>query len=292
MKSIKRYIPSLLVSVLLVFSMILTSVMTVVSGYAKPEKLVQLTEDKGIISMIKSELDRHFSEKYNETGVPAEVYTAALSDEYIESILEMNINAGFSRLDGSKFDNKSGIENPQLEESVTSFFSNYADSIGYVKDDVYEQKLQKTIESAYNIISDYCDVYKFSLLNSEGLLAKGAKVYPMLDIAVIISAGIVLLCIILLLLINRREKLSVIYWAGNSLLIAGILGIAPCVYLNSEKYFDAFVLKQPQVFTSFTGLLYDMVDSVMTNLIITAIVGIVLIIAYTVISRLQKKSQA
>lgn len=272
------------------FSVIIEAGMLAVTGYADADKLKSMAKEKGITAMIKTELDEYFSEKYNETGIPAEVYSAALTDEYIESVTALNIDAGFERLDGGSFDNKSGIENPELDESISTFFSDYADSIGYEKNEAYQQKLQRTIDSAYSIILEYCDIYKFSLLNSEGILEKGAKVYPLLDTAVLIGAGLVVLLAGLLLLINRKALSAVIYWAGTSALIAGILGIIPCVYLNSENYFDAFVLKQPQVFTAFTGLLYDMVDSVMTNMIIAAAIGVLLIICYAVSGKIKKKA--
>ena len=290
MKNVKTYIPSLLLSILLVFSMLGISGLLVVRSFADSDKLTGLAEENKIVSTIQSELESYFSNKYNETGVPAEVYTAALTDEYIEKIVGLNINAGFERLDSGKFDNLTGRENPELEESISIFFNDYADSIGYVKDDKYEEKLQKTIDSAYSVITDYCDIYKFRMMNSEGILAKASKIYTRLDMIILAVAGATVLLIVLLLLINIKSKLLVKYWLGISALVSGVIGISPCIYLNASRFFDAFVIKQPQIFKSFTGLLYGAVNSFMINQIILAAAGILLIVLFAVISKKIKTS--
>lgn len=290
MKSLKTYLPSLLLSIFLTFVFLGTSILITADRLASVSSLKELSEKNKIVPMVRTQLVNHFEDKYNETGVPAEIYTDYITDDYIRSVIEININAGFERMNGGKFDNRSGIENPQLEESITTFFNDYADSIGYVRDDAYEEKLQNTIDSAYNVISDSCDIYKFDTINNEGLFAKAGGIYRNLGRLTLAAAGAAILLTVIILLINRKGITSLLYWLGSSALVSGIIGIIPCIYLNAVNYFDSFVIKQPQIFTAFTGLMYKAVDSFMTSQIVIAISGIVLIAGFAVIMKIKKKA--
>lgn len=288
MKSLKTYLPSLILSVLLVFSMIGTSALIVAESYASPERLAELSQEHEIVPKIKTELSNYFGDKYNETGIPAEIYTSALTDEYIAKIVEININAAFSRLDGGTFNNTAGRENPALEESITAFFNSYADDNGYAKDEKFNSKLSATIDSAYSVITDYCDIYKFRTMNNEGILGKVSGIYQSLDKLVLAAAAVTLILLAIIVIINIKAISAALYWSGITALVSGIIGIIPCIYLSSTNYFDAFVIKQPHIFTSFTGLMYDAVDSFMTNQIILLAAGVVMLIIFAVVPKKAK----
>ena len=167
MKNIKTYIPSLIMSVILVFSLLGTSALVTARGFRTPDKLIQLTEEKEIVPKIKDQLKIYFSDKYNETGVPAEIYTDALTDEYIQQSVGCMIEKGIYVMKDNGTRRFDVPQNQQLEDNITRFFSDYADSIGYEKNEVYNEKLSKAIESAYDVIADYSDVYKFQTMNSQ-----------------------------------------------------------------------------------------------------------------------------
>ncbi len=282
MKSLKSYIPSLILSILLVFSLLASSAMIVAKSYASPEKLIELSRENNISAQIKAELSNYYSDKYNVTGIPAEVYTSVISDEYIEKMVEININAGFSRLSGKEFDNTSGRDNPELEKSITDFFNNYADDNGYVKDEKFDTKLATTINSAYSHITDSCDIYKLSTMNNEGILIKASPVYLNLDKLMMIVFVVTALLIAAVLLVNIKAVAASMYWCGITAVVAGVIGVIPSVYLSSTNYFDAFVIKQPQIFTSFTTLMYKAVDHFSTTQIILIVVGAALVTLFVV----------
>lgn len=284
MKNLKTYIPSLILSVLLVFSFTGTSALIVGNSFANPEKLTALMEENEIVPMIRTELKNYFSDKYNETGIPAEVYTEALTDEYIKLAAENYIYAGLDKGASATY-GYNALENEQLEKNITEFFSDYAESINYEKDAKYDDKLEATIKSAYSVIGDYCDVYKFKTMNDEGILEKTSGIYSNLSKIIMLAAGASLLLIAVILLINLKSVSAALYWVGISALISGIIGIIPCIYLNSTNYFDAFVIKQPHIFTSFTKLMYGAMDAFIMNQIILAAAGIVLIIVFSVIQK-------
>jgi hypothetical protein len=259
--------------------------MLVAGKYFTAESFISLAEENEITGKIQSELQSYFKDKYNETGIPPETYTDVITDDYVDSLVKININAGFSELNGGSFDNTTGIENSALEQSIEDFFSSYADSIDYEKDDTYQEKLNTTIDNAYSAITEYCDIYKLGTLSREGILSKAAKVYTRMKLMTYILVGAAVLIILLLILINKSGAL---YWVGISAVISGIIGVLPCIYIKFTRYFDAFVIKQQQVFTSFTTLMYKSVNSFMMNQIILAAAGVVMIIAFAL---LRKKSR-
>lgn len=285
LRSLKTYVPSLILAIFLVFSLMGTSAVLVIKNYADSQKLTKLAEGNEITPKIQTELEKYFSSKYNETGIPEEVYTKAITDEYIDKIVELNINAGFNKLDGKEFDNLTGRNNQELENNIEDFFNSYADSIGYTKDDKYREKIDATIDSAYAVITDYCDIYKFGMLNEEGILGKASGIYGYLDGAFWLLAGISCLLAVLIFFINIKSVSAALYWFGISAVISGIIGALPCVYLSFTNFFDSFVIKQQQIFTSFTSLFYNLSDSFMINQIILFAVGILMIIIYAVVPK-------
>lgn len=118
-------------------------------------------------------------------------------------------------------------------------------------------------------------------LNSEGILAKASPIYQNISIIIIAALACIAVIIILMLIINRKAVSDAVYWIGASSLVAGIMGIIPCIYLNSTNFFDSFVIKQQQIFTSFTSLMYKSVNSFMINNIILAAIGLILILVYS-----------
>lgn len=291
MNSLKKYIPCLLLSLILVFASLGTSAVIIAGKYANTDKLVELTEENEIVPMIKSQLENYFSDKYNSTGIPAEVYMSAITDEYLLSVVNGTINEAFDYMENEKPAEFTVKSNTQLEENITDFFSDYAESIGYEKDDNYNKKVDSAISSAYNAIGEQCDIYKLKTIYNKGLLIKAKPIYQNLNLIKYACLGVTVLLVVIIVLINIKSISAALYWTGISSLISGAIGIIPCIYLNETNYFDAFVIKQPQIFTAFTGAMYSAVDSFMMNQIILAAVGALLIIVYAVVNRLKKKEK-
>lgn len=284
MKNLKTYLPSLVISVLLVFALLGTSAIIVVKAMANEKSLIKLTEEKNVSSMVNSELSGYFSKKYNETGIPAEIYTDALTDDYIRESIKIYISGAFDALENDGKLNVSLPENKKLEENLSTFFIDYADSIDHEKDDAFYEKVNATIESAYRKIADACDIYKMKTAGSEGLLSKAGKVYRNIDIMLIAAVVACIILIGLLIAVNRKNLRNTKYWTGISAVISGIIGIVPCIYLSCTRYFDSFTIKQPQTFASFTGFMYKSTDKLIMNHGILIGTGILLIVLYAVFS--------
>lgn len=282
MKSGKNYVISIFASVILVFVLILSAGMITVNKVASPDYLKELSSKNNIAASVQTQLENYFGDKYNETGVPSEVYTKELTIDYIRSVVDGIIDTGFAEMNSGTKQDYSVPVNKELENSITSFFDNYADSIDYEKDDNYYKKLDDTIESAYKVIGDNCDVYKFGTMSREGILNKTGVLYRQLDKIEIAVGAALLLMIIILFIINLKSKKDSLYWIGISGIVSGVIGIVPSIYLIAAKYFDAFTIKQPLIFKSFTTLMYNTVNMFMIIEIIILVVGAILTAVYLI----------
>lgn len=292
MKKISTYLPSLLITVFLVFGIIGSSLMIIADMNITEDKAKSLCKDKNVVSDISSRLDRYYRIKYNSTGIPADVYMDAITCDYIGSVVEEYIHAGFDSLDsGNKFSPET-IINPELEKNIDDFFNNYADETGYWDglEKAEEEKLREqfksnldtTKQAAYKNIGSNCDVFKLSSINEHGLLRKMNLGYSLRFKLTLAAVLYMLLMIVLLLIVNKKDKKNVFYWLGIASVIAGIMGIAPSVYLIRERWFDAFSIKQTDIFKVVTGALYSLTETFLAVSIAIVVVGIILLIVYSV----------
>lgn len=295
MKKISTYIPSLILSVLLVFTFIGGSALIIADININSKRFASLADKKDLDSKVYSELEKHYQEKYHSTGIPADVYMNSLTTEYLNSVIKAYFDTAFESLDsGKKFESETIIpKNESLEKSIDTFFSDFAESSDYwntTDNEEYEKKLANyekiisaTKENAYKTIGDSCDVYKFSAMSKHGVLSKLSKLYRHRALFTGLITGFAAVIIILLFVINRKDKKAIPYWCGVSFLISGIIGAVPSLYLIATKYFDAFSVKQPQIFTAYTTSMYALTEAFMASHIAFIVIGVSMIVIYVVL---------
>lgn len=286
MKKPAAYIGSFIISILLVFTLI-GSFAAITVNSVKADKLIAAADENELVSMVRNELERYFNERKNTTGITADIYMDNIDEEYLSEIIQFKINSGFSTLNGnlgSEFD----ISNTELENSISDFFSEYAESIGYEKDNNYDVKLINAQKSAYTIIDEYCDVYKFGAMERHGILKKAALLYQKLPLIIVLCIIASAALAIILFVINIKEIKELAYWIGTSAVVAGAMGAVPCIYLLATDYFSAFTIKQPQIFTAYTTLMKDITTKFMIFSIISVVVGIILFAVCAIMSRFTK----
>ena len=289
MKKLSTYLVSLIISIILVFMIIASALTAIVRINMTCSKSIQLFEANHIYSLITGELQKYFVTQYNTTGIPADVYMEALDEDYIRKVTNGYADAIFSSLTASDSTNFDIPENETLENNIRNFFSEYADKNNYEKDEVYEKKISSTIENVYRVTGNYCDVYKYSTLNEHGVLSKISKIFSRLGSLMTICIVATVFVVILLIIANIKRISCVLYWTGISSVIAGILGTVPTAWLLATDYFDSFVIKQPQVFKSFTGAMYALTGAVMAVHIAIMAIGVCFIVIYGVICKIHKK---
>ena len=133
MNRASTYLFSLFLSVLLVFSILGTALLTVVDFTITPENAVALTQENSIDQKVYDYLDKLYKDRYYTSGIPAGVYMEAIDNNWLREIIEADINDGFEVLnEHTALERK--FKNEELENNIRNFFSNYADSVGAEKD--------------------------------------------------------------------------------------------------------------------------------------------------------------
>ncbi|MCR4637891.1 hypothetical protein [Ruminococcus sp.] len=288
MKKISTYLPSLLISVLLVFLTIAGAAMLLVDINISAEKLKKLAQKNSLETSIYPEINKYYKDKYNTTGIPAEVFMDAVDEDYIRLYEDAYIDSAFDALESGAKMVVAHPKNTKLEENIDEFFNTFAEDNNYEKDDNFGLKLRNTKENAYTTIGSFCDVYKFSSMNQHGILSKLSIVYSHRTEATAAVLCALVLMIILLTLINHKKKITAMYWCGVSSLVSGILGAIPSIYLIASHYYDSFTIKQAPVFTAFTSLMYKYTEAFTAVTIAIGVVGISLMVIYGVIHEKKK----
>lgn len=283
MKKLSAYIPSLIISILLVLLTICSVGVIIIDINVNAKRTITLSEKKNIASKASEQLERKFKELSGASGIPAETYTANLDEEYLQSVINAYINEGYSALkSGEKFSVEIP-ENAEMNNAIEDFFNKAADETGYEKNDDFYKKLDNTKENAYKVIGEECDIYKFSALDKHGVLKPASKVYKMRPLLTFAAVGGTVLLTLFLIFVNRKEKKTIFYWTGICATIAGTIGMIPSIYLLSTKYFNAFSIKQPQIFTAYTGAMFKFTEAFMAASIAVCVAGIAMIVLYAVL---------
>lgn len=288
MRKISTYLPSLIVSVLLVFLMIAASAILLVDINISADNLKKLAEKNKLENKIYTEIEKYYTDKYNTTGIPAEVFTSSIDTEYIKAFENTYIDGAFTALSGDGTMPSDYPKNRRLERSIDDFFNDFADKNNYEKDDNFELKLRNTKDGAYTTIGSYCDVYKFSAMSSKGILRKLSKIYSNKALVTALIIGCTVFFILLLLIINRKKKITAMYWCGISAIVSGIIGFIPSIYLIATRYFDSFSIKQAAVFTAFTSAMYKYTEAFMAVQIALIVLGIAMAVIYGIIGDKKK----
>ena len=282
MKKISTYIPSVIISVLLIFCFLCGSAAIIADVNLTSSRTVRFAENENIDEKVMASINKHYREKANSTGIPASVYTDNISSEYVREQMKIYIEATYDTLEnGGKF-NAEPSENKELEAALEKFFNDYADESGYEKGPDFDKKLEQTKKSSYKTIGGYCDIFKVNSMDSHGLLNKLSKLYRNRYIFTFAVTGAGLFLILLLMIMHWKNKKEVLYWCGIAAVISGIMGLIPSLYLITTKYYDSFSIKQPQVFAAYTKSLYGLTEAFMAANIAFMVIGICMLVIYGV----------
>ena len=292
MKKASTYIPSVILSVLLVFCVIAGSALLIADLNVTASKTKTFSEKEDLAEKVHTDLDKYYRSKANATGIPASVYMDCLDKDYLNTVIGAYIDATYGALEN---DGRFSVEVPKntaLDNSIDTFFSDYADKTGYKKDENYEKKLASTKENAYKTIGSSCDIFKVNSMNSHGLLKKLSKLYRIRYKLTFVVIAATVLFIIILAVLHRKRIYELLYWCGISSLIAGIMGTIPSAYLIATKYYNAFSIKQPQVFAAYTKSLFGLTEAFMASQIAAIVIGIGMLVVYAVFCGKGKKASA
>ena len=127
---------------------------------------LSIIDDNNISSKVRNNLEKYFNDKYNATGINADVYMDSLTEDWIDNQIKNVVKNGLDYTNGKSDNYGFKADFSELNSSISDFFNAYADENNYVKDSGFEKKIETAQKNAQNIVISYCDVFKFDKLKS------------------------------------------------------------------------------------------------------------------------------
>ncbi len=272
MKKASTYIVSIIFSLLLIFLMVGAALAGVMRFCAlDTNTALSIVESQNLASRVHIALETEFKQQASTTGIPADLYASAISEDALEPIIRDIVTNGFAYLRGDSASLGVTPDFSELEAKIREFFISYAEEENIKQNESFEEAIRSTTDAAKANILAACDVFRFGSLHDAGVIKKAKPYVPWIGIGALAMIAVVALFAALLFLINVHERGNGFYWCGTSALIASILLLIPSVWLHQTRWFDKFAIKTDQTFAAITGYLYTNT----TALILTAIGGIV-----------------
>ncbi len=262
---------SILVSVMLIFSSVLTVAVWTVFPFLKSEDCIKSRlSATGTYENVYLDLMKKYDEMSAVTSIPADVYKSSVSPEDIKDEMNYLISAYYSDIkEVSAPELHTGFG--QLTENITDYFEKYSAENHVIKDEVYAQRLESAVQNANMTTGSYIDVCRFGVVSKTSLwpLIHRAAEYISAAAYGLLAADAVL--IVLLVLLR-----SPLYWTGASAFASGLILTVPSLYVVLSDTVMKFSVKDFTVFTLFTDIMTSCVRSVLVSGAVLLAAGAVL----------------
>lgn len=243
-----------------------------------------IIREEKLADKVYTSIEDDFKKQYNTTAIPAEVYMDAISTEWIEDEMCRRIGIYLDDINGIEADY--AINYKELEESITSFFHEYAESINYTLDEAFDKKLSETITNATSTINNRMDAFYMKTISRNNAVQTVAKYLS--PIKWLLFAAIIIISFVFVFL-ERTRNARRLYWIGTGFFCGSALTAIPCVYLLCTGAVSSFAVKDPTTYTAVTTLLNNGIWSVIARSIVYGVVGIIAITICVVMSRKPEK---
>lgn len=248
-----------------------------------PGIYTNIIRDEKLADKAYSAIEGDFKKQYNTTAIPTEVYMDAISTEWLEKEMCKRTEIYLDYINGTDTDYLTNFT--ALEESITTFFNEYAESIDYKQDEAFDKKLSETIANAKSTIEQRMDAFYMNTLRDNGYLDKLRKFTPIIGIINWCLFGVSMLLVVLLAFIERNRNWRNLYWAGTGFFCGGALTAIPCIYLLFTNAVSSFAVKDPIIFTAVTDLLDTGIWRVMIRSILYIALGVITITLNVIFSK-------
>lgn len=284
MKRMEKYIPNLLLTMLLVFALIgLEGIVFAKNQLMRSEPYIEAVETNDVALKSMNAIEKYFKDSENYSGIPAEVYMSAITENDIKSMIEMKINNAFDYINGSASGyNEMQFDFSELEKSISDYFAEFAEENNVEIDDAYNQQLQKTIDTAESEITNFTDVYMLKMIEKTGAFSKLNKLYGFVNPLIYITAGLAALCIIIILFLSRN---NFFYWLSSAFLCSSVLALIPCLYFKFSGYLDKLVIRNDYIYSAVTGMLNGTLNKYIALQAGIFVVGVILMAIYLIICK-------
>lgn len=225
----KHYLPKVLLTILLVFSLIffIISIICKASAFNPNFYVKHSASANFILGNIQTDLENYS----HESGIETDELNSLIDLDSVKNIRDDNIKAAFdfinSKLDSYSYANEFEYDFSALEK----YFSSEAKKHGISEDsDEYKEALSSAESNINKLIIDNCDVYKFSAMNKIGLLAKFQKLAKFSNIGIWVSLVAFIIFFLAIILISGPA--NSIYWISTSFVVSGAIIFIPSIYLR------------------------------------------------------------
>ncbi len=239
-----------------------------------------IIREEKLADKVYNSIESDFGSQYNTTAIPAEVYMDAISKEWIEDEMCRRVGIYLDEINGIEADYVTN--NTALEESITTFFHEYAESINYTPDDAFDKKLSETILNANSTIGKRMDAFYMKTISENNAVKTAAKYLS--PIQWLLFAAIIIMSFVLAF-IERTRNARRLYWIGTGFFCGSALTAIPCVYLLCTDAISSFAIKERTTYTAITTLLNNATWSVLARCMIYGFIGIITIVIYIIMSR-------
>lgn len=271
----RYYIGRIILTILLAFSVAGYIGLSAAGTLFNEDIYIDIINEEDLAGKAQTALQKDFQAEYNTTMIPAEVYMDAITPEWTVKTMCETAQTAVAYITNA--DLAYETDYTALEESITAYFHEYAESIDYEPDDVFEEKLAETIKNAEAKIDSRLDAFYMQTLAENDILLKVHKYYPVLEIGVWALAGISVLLAAVLVLLDRNNGWRRLYFSGTGLFAGGALMTIPAAYLLFSDIISSFSIKDPVIYPAITGVMETAAHSLFTKAVFFAAMGLVLI---------------
>ncbi|MDE6103282.1 MAG: hypothetical protein K2F60_01995, partial [Oscillospiraceae bacterium] len=249
----------------------------------RSEPYIEAVETNDVALKSMNAIEKYFKDSENYSGIPADVYMSAITEDDIKSMIEMKINNVFDYINGSASGyNEMQFDFSDLEKSISDYFAEFAEENNVEIDDAYNQQLQKTIDTAESEITNFTDVYMLKMIEKTGAFSKLNKLYGFVNPLIYITVGLAVLCFIIILIMSRKNFL---YWTSSAFLCSSVIAFIPCLYFKFSGYLDKLVIRNDYIYSAVTGMLNGTLNKYIALQTCIFAVGIILMVIYMIICK-------
>lgn len=241
----------------------------------------------GVAEAAYDQLVEYFTQYEAPTGIPAEVFTDAISEE--------DIIAASYRLTVDSVDYLSGRADSQpeitydfteLEESVRNYIEEYSEENDIEKDSDYYELIDNTIAVSEAQISGRLDAMMLYTLSTSTAGSSLNGLLPYVKPAMFGLAAVFALLVVLMFIINRNHLRDMPYWCGSIMFCSSAAILIPVIYLKKTAYFDSFIISTEHIYKAITGLANSCLEHIISAQSTVMIIGVVLIVSTLIIHSL------
>ena len=283
----RYYIARLLLTIILSFCVVGYIGLSAAGTFFSEDVYIDIINEEDLAGKARTALEKDFQAEYNTTMIPPEIYMNEITPEWTVKSMCESAQTAVAYITNADFARETDYT--ALEESITAYFHEYAESIGYEPDEVFEEKLSETITNAENKIESRMDAFYMQTLEKNGILQKASKAYPYYTYGLFGMSAVILVLLVTLILLDRKGGWRRVYFAGTGFFCGGALVAIPAAYLLLSDKISRFAVKEPVVYTAITSLLEACTEKALIKAAFYGIMGLAMIIAAVALNRKTKK---